>query len=83
MLGKLKKRKRLRVHGFLSRKSTVDGKKVLQARRRKGRHSLAVSYPNRFKNVRGKSKHHNIAGGTARVVTLQGTTERFRPSILN
>ena len=74
MLGKLKKRKRLRVHGFLSRKSTVDGKKVLQARRRKGRHSLAVSYPNRFKNVRG---------GTARVVTLQGTTERFRPSILN
>ena len=72
MLGKLKKRKRLRVHGFLSRKSTVDGKKVLHARRRKGRHSLAVSYPN-----------HNIAGGTARVVTLQGTTERFRPSILN
>ena len=86
MLGKLKKRKRLRVHGFLSRKSTVDGKKVLQSRRRKGRHSLAVSYPNRFKNVRGKSKHHNTAGGTARVVTLPGiigTNERFRPSILN
>lgn len=82
MIGKLKKRKRLRVHGFLSRKSTVDGKKVLQARRRKGRHSLAVSYPNRFKNVRGKSKHHNVAGGTARIVTLAGTTERFRPSIL-
>ncbi len=78
MIGKLKKRKRLRVHGFLARKSTVDGQKVLRARRRKGRHSLTVSYPNRVKNVRGKSKHHNIAGGTARVVTFPGVTERFR-----
>ena len=78
MIGKLKKRKRLRVHGFLARKSTVDGQKVLRARRRKGRHSLTVSYPNRVKNVRGKSKHHNIAGGTARVVTFPGITERFR-----
>jgi ribosomal protein L34 len=38
MIGKLKKRKRLRVHGFLARKNTVDGQKVLRARRRKGRH---------------------------------------------
>lgn len=78
MLAKLKKRKRLRVHGFLARKSTVDGQKVLKARRRKGRHVLAVSYPNRFKNVRGKSKHHNVAGGNARIVTFPGMTERFR-----
>lgn len=78
MIGKLKKRKRLRVHGFLSRASTPDGNKVLRARRRKGRHSLAVSYPNRVKNVRGKSRHHIIAGGTARIVTYPGTTERFR-----
>lgn len=83
MLGKLKKRKRLRVHGFLSRTTTIGGSKVLKNRRRKGRHVLAVSYPNRFKNVRGKSRHHNVAGGTARIVTLQGTTERFRPSILD
>jgi large subunit ribosomal protein L34 len=78
MLAKLKKRKRLRVHGFLARTATVDGKKVLAARRRKGRHVLAVSYPNRFKNTRGKSKHHNIAGGNARIVTFPGITTRFR-----
>lgn len=78
MLGKLKKRKRLRVHGFLSRTSTVDGKKVLRARRRKGRHSLAVSYPNRFKMVRGKSRHHNIAGGNARIITVPYSTEQLR-----
>jgi large subunit ribosomal protein L34 len=78
MIGKFKKRKRLRVHGFLARKTTVDGQKVLKARRRKGRHVLAVSYPNRFKNVRGKSKHHNIAWGNARIVTYPGLTERFR-----
>jgi large subunit ribosomal protein L34 len=77
MLGKLKKRKRLRVHGFLARKTTVDGQKVLKARRQKGRHVLAVSYPIRFKNVRGKSKHHNVAGGNVRVVTYPGITERF------
>ncbi len=78
MVGKFKKRKRLRVHGFLQRKSTVDGQKVLRARRRKGRRVLAVSYPNRVKNIRGKSKHHNIAGGNARIVTYPGLTERFR-----
>ena len=55
MIGKLKKRKRLRVHGFLARKNTVDGQKVLRARRRKGRHVLTVSYLNRYKNIRGKS----------------------------
>ncbi len=65
MLAKLKKRKRLR---------------VLAARRRKGRHVLAVSYPNRYKNIRGKSKHHIIAGGTARVVTYPGSNQRFRPT---
>ncbi len=64
MLAKLKKRKRLRVHGFLQR--TIDGGKVLRNRRRKGRHQLTVSYPKRFQLIDGKAKMHIIAGWTAR-----------------
>lgn len=37
-----KKRKRARTHGFLARKATPGGRRVLLARRRKGRASLAV-----------------------------------------
>lgn len=66
MLGKLKKRKRLRVHGFLQRSLTANGRKVLKNRRRKGRHELTVSYPKRFQLVDGKAKMHIIAGGTAK-----------------
>lgn len=43
MLGKLKKRKRARTHGFLKRMKTRDGSKVLNRRRAKGRHKLSVS----------------------------------------
>ncbi|MCX6733627.1 MAG: 50S ribosomal protein L34 [Candidatus Peregrinibacteria bacterium] len=42
MLAKLKKRKRARTHGFLKRSKSVGGRKVLAARRRKGRKSLTV-----------------------------------------
>ena len=66
MLGKLKKRKRLRVHGFLKRSSTVWGRNVLKNRRRKGRHQLTVSYPKRYQEINGKPKMHIIAWGTAR-----------------
>ena len=80
MIGKFKKRKRLRVHGFLARMSTKGGAQVIAARRRKGRHVLAVSYPNRFKLTNGKSKLHVIAGGTARVVRYPGSNQKFRPT---
>ena len=38
-----KRKKRLKVHGFLKRMSSPGGKNVIKARRRKGRKSLTVS----------------------------------------
>lgn len=37
-----KKRKRATTHGFLVRSATASGRKVLQARRRKGRAQVAI-----------------------------------------
>jgi len=72
MLGKLKKRKRLRVHGFLKRSSTASGRKILKNRRRKGRHELTVSYPKRFQEINGRPRMHIIAGGTAKKTPFDG-----------
>jgi large subunit ribosomal protein L34 len=38
---KLKKRKRAKTHGFLRRKSTPGGRKILKKRRQRGKKKLA------------------------------------------
>ena len=46
-----KKRQRAKVHGFRARMKTAGGRKVIAARRAKGRHSLTPQRPQK-KSIR-------------------------------
>ena len=53
---------RLRTHGFRARMATAGGRKVMQNRRRKGRHRLAVGT---YKKLVDPKRRHVLARADA------------------
>jgi large subunit ribosomal protein L34 len=56
-------RRRVRVHGFRSRMETKGGRKVLKARRAKGRWALATTKNNHVKKFNWKSHKAPVGRG--------------------
>ena len=50
-------RRRARVHGFRARMATAGGRKVLKARRLRGRHQLAATPNNQAKKMNWNARN--------------------------
>lgn len=66
------------VHGFLTGEKYCRWTKFIGEVDARADIFLLLAMLTDLKIFRGKSKHHNVAGGNARIVTFPGLTKRFR-----